>query len=246
MKPLIIGNWKMSLDYAASLRLAREYKKLPTAKAEVAFCPSFFALPAAAAEVKGSGLKVGAQDAFWESEGAYTGEVGASVLEKMGMSFVILGHSERRTLLNESSETVNRKLKAALKLTKKLTPVVCVGEDLPVRRAGKHTAFVKQQLAESLSGVKDAKRLVIAYEPIWAIGTGKTAQPRDAAEMHTVIREQLKKQFGNAGAKVRILYGGSVNGTNASALLNTLEVGGLLIGGASLKIAEMKKILNIK
>lgn len=246
---LIIANWKMNLGLAASRQLAKDYA---TAFAgwqgsKIVVCPSEFALTAVAKELKGAPVALGAQNCFWEASGAYTGEVSPASLAEIGCRYVLLGHSERRKYLKESCRTVNLKLKNVL-ANSDLTPVVCVGEDLEVCRAKKQVDFVDGQVKRALDGVKLAgPRLIIAYEPIWAIGTGLAASPVDAEEIHGVIRNRLIKLFGQeTGSAVPILYGGSVDIKNSADFLACDLVGGLLVGGASLDAQKLQKIANIK
>ncbi|NCN25863.1 triose-phosphate isomerase [Candidatus Falkowbacteria bacterium CG10_big_fil_rev_8_21_14_0_10_37_14] len=249
MKKIIIGNWKMNLGLKASLKLAMEYKKnLKGTNSVVVAGPSEFALADVVNILKGSGVLLAAQNVFWQNEGAYTGEVSVKTLEEIGCRYVLIGHSERRQYLGESCRIVNQKIKAVLILTQKISPVLCVGESLSTKQAGKSKIFVSGQLQRALVNVKsfEAARLVIAYEPIWAIGTGKTATEKDVLEMHGHIRVWLSKRFGVVAGKIPILYGGSVKATVAIELLATPDVDGLLVGGASLLASEMKKIANIK
>ena len=249
MQKLIIANWKMNLGLAESRALAAAYKEAFAGwtSTTVAACPSEFALTTVAKELKGSKVLLGAQNCFWESKGAYTGEAAAVSLEEIGCRYVLLGHSERRQYLYESCRQINLKLMNVLGASR-LTAVVCVGEDAKVRKAKKHLAFVDGQLKRALAKVNlSENRLVIAYEPIWAIGTGVAATPADADEMHKAIRGRLIKLLGaEMGANVPILYGGSVNATNARDFLSLKEVGGLLVGGASLDAKNIKKIANFK
>ena len=240
----------MNLGLSASQELATAYKQELTGLdgVELGVCASEFALTTVAKELKGTKIGLGAQNCFWETRGAYTGESAPASLEECGCRYVLLGHSERRQYLNESCRVVNLKLKQVL-ATSHLWPIVCVGESADVRQAGRHLAFVDGQIKRALVGLTPgvAGRLVLAYEPIWAIGTGLAATPDDAAEMHAAIRARLVKILGAAlGVSTPILYGGSVNGVNAGAFLKTKHVDGLLVGGASLKIAEFKKIAKIR
>ena len=236
-KKLIAANWKM---YKAP-DLAREFVTafLPLIKDhmrdDVVLCPPYICLPAVVEAVRGTQIGVGGQNMFWEKEGAYTGEVSAPMLRALGCSHVIIGHSERRQYFGETDETVNRKLKAALAAG--LQPIVCVGEVLQEREAGLTRQVLERQcnLAFSdISGV-EAAPLIVAYEPVWAIGTGKTATPQMASEAHEVIRAQAAKALGDETAQaLRILYGGSVKPENANALMSKMEIDGALVGGASL------------
>ncbi|MEI6378686.1 MAG: triose-phosphate isomerase [Candidatus Falkowbacteria bacterium] len=249
MQKLIIANWKMNLGLAESRALAAEYKKqfAGWVNTQIVACPSEFALTTVAKELKGSKVSLGAQNCFWESKGAFTGETSATALQEIGCQYILLGHSERREYLGESCRQVNLKLKNVLSATR-IMPVVCVGENAKVRKAGKHLAFVDGQLKRALTGIKWREaRLVIAYEPIWAIGTGLVPSTQDAAEMHLAIRSRLIKLMGaDLGRQVPILYGGSVSPANSTGFLKIVEVGGLLVGGASLEAAKFNKIANFK
>lgn len=243
-KKLIMANWKMNLGLKDSIALASAYQEKFNnfTKADVVACPSEFALPGVSKALKKS-VALGAQNVFWQLKGAYTGEVSATMLEEIGCRYVIIGHSERRQYLSESCRLVNLKLKSVLENTK-ITPVVCVGENLAKRKANSHIAFVSGQIKRALAGIKFDERLVIAYEPIWAIGTGVSATTADAQEMHAAIRRVLKQLYKEKGNNVRILYGGSVSALNAKELLKIPNVDGLLVGGASLKISDFGKIVN--
>ncbi len=246
-KPLIAANWKMYKTPAQ----AQEYVKvfLPLVanheRDEVALCPSFTALSVVIAAVTGSGVGVGAQNMYWAEEGAFTGETSPVMLKAIGTTHVILGHSERRQYFAETDETVNRKLKTALK--HELMPIVCVGEVLAEREAGKTEEVLLRQTRGVLAGITaaEAAPIVIAYEPVWAIGTGKTATPEIAAEAHGVIRGEVEKLLGaETAAAMRILYGGSVKPENATALMAEEEIDGALVGGASLDPQSFGKIVK--
>ncbi len=212
---------------------------------EIVVCPPFLCIPAALEIARGSQVAVGAQDMFWEKEGAYTGEVSAPMLLAAGCSHVIIGHSERRQYFGETDDTVNRKLTAALAAG--LVPIVCVGEVLQEREAGLTEDVLRRQGSRALRGIagEQASSLVIAYEPVWAIGTGKTATPQIASEAHRVIRHQAAKALGQQVAdNMRILYGGSVKPENAGALMAEAEIDGALVGGASLDPKSFSAIVN--
>lgn len=237
-RPFIAGNWKMNLNKAEGLALARALKQQLAggSAVEVAVCPPLVYLDAVAAELAGSPIGVGAQNVYHEGNGAFTGEISTTMLTDVGCRYVILGHSERRHILGESNADVNRKLLAVLKAG--LTPIVCVGETLAEREAGKTTDIVQEQLAGSLAGLTsaDVSRLVIAYEPVWAIGTGKTATPAQAEEVHADLRRMLTSRYNpEVSVAVRIQYGGSVKPDNAAELLSQPNIDGALVGGASLK-----------
>ncbi|MGB9147159.1 MAG: triose-phosphate isomerase [Acidobacteriaceae bacterium] len=246
-KPLIAANWKMYKTPAQ----AQEYVKvfLPLVanheRDEVVLCPSFTSLSVVIAAVTGSGVGVGAQNMYSAEEGAFTGETSPLMLKAIGATHVILGHSERRQYFCETDETVNKKLKTALK--HELTPIVCVGEVLQEREAGKTEEVLLRQTRGVLAGITAAEAVpvVIAYEPVWAIGTGKTATPQMAAEAHGVIRGEVAKLLGaETAAALRILYGGSVKPENATALMAEEEIDGALVGGASLDAQSFGKIVK--
>jgi triosephosphate isomerase (TIM) len=237
-RPLIAGNWKMNLDRAGALALAQALvtKSADYPAADLLVCPPNVYIDAVAAVLRGSRVAVGAQNLYHEANGAFTGETSAAMLVDLGCKFVILGHSERRHILGETDEQVRAKTVAALAAG--LTPIVCVGELLSERQAGKTGAVIAQQMAGSLAGLSaaDAEKTVIAYEPVWAIGTGQVATPEQAEEVHRDLRRILTERYNTATAeKVRILYGGSVKPSNAGELLAQPDIDGALVGGASLK-----------
>lgn len=244
MGKIIIANWKMKLNLADSLRLAKHYKKLDRQTLhELVICPSEFALPSVKELIAGSDLNLGAQNVFWAEDGPYTGEVSATTLYKLGCRYVLLGHSERRQHLGETDAMVNAKLRAALKA--KLIPVICVGETLAEKRAKKGKAILALQIRKALEDIKLGKqKLIIAYEPVWAIGTGQAIKPQEADEQHYYIRSLLERSLGKKAAHkhCQVIYGGSVDARNGSSLLNLKYVDGLLIGGASLNPKIMAKI----
>ncbi len=236
-KKLIAANWKMYKTPEQAREFFRDF--LPMVKDherdEIVVCPTFLALDAAINAAKGSNVAVGAQDLHWEKEGAFTGEVSAAMLVAVGVTHVIIGHSERRQYFGETDDTVNLKLKSAVEA--RLTPIVCVGEVLEERDAGLTDDVLRRQCMRAFHKIsaKKAARLVVAYEPVWAIGTGKTATPQMASDAHTIIRGEAAKAFGQEFAdKLRILYGGSVKPENAKALMSEEEIDGALVGGASL------------
>ena len=236
-KKLIAGNWKMyktpaeaQAFVAALLPHVWEHER-----DEIVLCPPFVDIPAVVEATRGSKIEVGGQDMFWEKEGAYTGAISAGMLRAAGCSHVILGHSERRQYFGETDDTVNRKLRAAL--VAGLKPIVCVGEVLEEREAGVTEDILRRQCSVAFREIAGggAHPIVVAYEPVWAIGTGKTATPELAAEAHRVIRAEAANAFGDdVAAKMRILYGGSVKPDNANALMSQTEIDGALVGGASL------------
>lgn len=240
-RPIIAANWKMHLTpseaarYVASLlELMGTRMDTQTAEVEVVLAPASPALDRVAQALSGSGICVAAQNVSAEPEGALTGEISAAMLADLGCRYGIVGHSERRALFGESSELVSRK--AAALLTCGIHPIVCVGETLAEREADRTRAVVETQLGESLAGIPEARanELVIAYEPVWAIGTGQTATPAMAQTVHELIRGHLRTRFGASGDEIRIQYGGSVKPENAAALLAEPDLDGALVGGASL------------
>jgi triosephosphate isomerase len=238
-QPLIAGNWKMHRTVADSRLLARGIRELLGARGrpagvEIVVCPPFPALAAVGDELSGSSIDLGAQNLFWEPEGAFTGEVSASMLRAVGASYVIIGHSERRQHFGETDEWVSRKLAAALK--EDLIPIVCLGETLAEREGGRTHDVIRDQFNGGMAELRedDWKRTIIAYEPVWAIGTGRTATTAQAVEVHTLIRDLLRERSDNLADEVRILYGGSVKAENAKSLLDQDEIDGALVGGASL------------
>jgi len=236
-KKLIAANWKMYKNPEQTKEFFRDFMPLVSGhdRDEIAVCPPFIDLPAAVESAKGSDVGIGAQDMYWEKEGAYTGEISTGMLLAVGCSHVIIGHSERRQYFGESDDTVNLKLKVALEAG--LTPIVCVGEVLEEREANLTDDVLRRQCLRAFHAIsgKKAAKLVVAYEPVWAIGTGKTATPQMAADAHQLIRSEAAKAFGDEFAQgLRILYGGSVKPENAKSLMSEEEIDGALVGGASL------------
>jgi triosephosphate isomerase len=244
-QPLIAGNWKMYKTQGEARALAREIRQgLPGAnRAEVMVAPPYTALAAVAGELAGSPIRLAAQDTFWERQGAYTGAISPGMLLDAGCYYAIVGHSERRQHFGDTNQSVNRKLLAALETG--LVPILCVGEILEERQAGQTLHRVAEQIREGLEGVAgDAReKVVIAYEPVWAIGTGLTATPAQAQEVHAFIRSLLREFLGPAAETTRILYGGSVTPDNALSLLSEPDIDGALVGGASLKSDSFLKII---
>jgi triosephosphate isomerase len=246
-KKLIAANWKMYKTpeqtrefFSAFLPLVKDHTR-----DEIVVCPPFTNIAAAVESARGSALGVGAQNMYWEKEGAYTGEISAGMISASGCTHVIIGHSERRQYFGETDDTVNRKLKVAL--DSGLTPIVCVGEVLEEREAGITDDVLRRQCNLAFRGISGerAARLVVAYEPVWAIGTGKTATPQIAAEAHSTIRHEAAKAFGKEFAdKLRILYGGSVKPDNAKSLMSEVEIDGALVGGASLDATSFSAIVK--
>ena len=246
-RPLIVANWKMHKSIQEAVTTVASIKAgvhKATAECEIVICPPFPALAAVNQALKESPLELGAQDMHPESEGAFTGEVSALMLKDVGCRFVILGHSERRIHFHETDQFVNQKVKAALKYS--LVPIVCIGETLQEREARKAFEVVKAEFDSSLKDLKaeEIERTVIAYEPIWAIGTGRTATPEQAEQMHSYIRRLLHEKYGEtAASRVAILYGGSVRPENMTALMQKPNVDGALVGGASLKAESFIQIV---
>jgi triosephosphate isomerase len=244
---LIAANWKMYKTpqqaeqfVSAFLLLVQDHER-----DEIVLCPPFVCLPAVIAAVHGSRVQVGGQNMYWEQEGAFTGEISAPMLRAVGCSHVIIGHSERRQYFGETDATVNLKLKSAL--ASGLQPIVCVGEILAEREAGLTEQVLRQQCSVCFRGISsvEAAPLIVAYEPVWAIGTGKTATPELAAEAHQVIRAEAAKAFGDEAAEaLRILYGGSVKPENARALMSKIGIDGALVGGASLDLKSFATIVK--
>jgi len=235
--PLVVGNWKMNGTRAVARELAQSIRdglKRPRG-VEVVICPPFTALPAVAEVLSGSAIAVGAQNCHWEPEGAFTGEISAPMLAELGCRLVLLGHSERRHALHETDEEINKKVVAALRCG--LTPLLCVGETADERRQGLTFTVVEGQLRAGLAGLsrEDIGRCLLAYEPVWAIGTGVTATPAQAAEVHGYLRG-LVSELGSKelAPTIRILYGGSVKADNAASVTQEPDIDGVLIGGASL------------
>ncbi|MEW6659969.1 MAG: triose-phosphate isomerase [Thermodesulfobacteriota bacterium] len=244
-QPLIAGNWKMHKTQGEARALAREIRRglSPGARAEVAVAPPYTALAAVAGELAGSPIRLAAQDTFWEPQGAYTGAISPAMLLDAGCSYVIVGHSERRQHFGDTNQSVNHKLLAALEAG--LVPILCIGETIEERQAEKTLKVVAEQLRDGLAGLpgEARERLVIAYEPVWAIGTGLTATPAQAQEVHAFIRSLLREFLGAAAETTRILYGGSVTPDNALSLLSEADIDGALVGGASLKSESFLKIM---
>ena len=244
--PIIAGNWKMNMTPKQATQLIEELKPLVSdAKTTVVVCVPAIDIPAAKQALRGSKIKLGAQNVHFAESGAYTGELSAQMLKEAGVSYVIIGHSERRQYFGETDETVNKRTRAAVAAG--LTPIICVGELKEQREAGYTDALVTYQTLIALTGLTPAevRKVVIAYEPVWAIGTGKTATPDQAQEMHAFIRSQLAKKYGDATAsEISILYGGSVNASNARELFSNADVDGGLVGGASLKSRDFVEIIK--
>jgi triosephosphate isomerase len=246
-KKLIAGNWKMNKTYAEAAELAREIVLAVANRpdVDVVICPPFTAIESVAKVVEGSAIKLGAQNMHHEASGAFTGEISAPMLRAFFATHVILGHSERRTLFGETDGFINKKVLAALK--NQLRPILCVGETLAEREAGSTLKVVQTQLEACLEGVgkEQATNVIIAYEPVWAIGTGKNATADQAQEVHAFIRGLLTKIFGAQPAgRIRILYGGSMKPANAAELLAQKDIDGGLIGGASLEVRSFLELIT--
>jgi triosephosphate isomerase len=251
-KPLIAGNWKMNLNHLEAISLVQKIAfSLPAKyfdKVDVTVIPPFTDIRSVQTLIEGDKLLLtyGAQDVSAQESGAYTGEISGSMLAKLGCTFAVVGHSERRTLHSEDDATVLAKTKAALKHG--LTPIVCIGEGLNIREAGEHVSYNVAQLRGSLEGLsaEDISKVVIAYEPVWAIGTGRVASASDAQEVCSAIREELKTLASDeVAAGVRVLYGGSVNAKNVGEIVGQADVDGALVGGASLKADEFATLSAI-
>ncbi len=244
-KKIVAGNWKMNMTPAKAVELINSLKeKIDTDKVEVVVCPTYVCLPAVLEAVKGTHIGVGAQNMHYEENGAYTGEIAPTMLTELGVKYVVIGHSERRQYFGETDETVNKKTLKAIEHG--LIPLVCVGESLEEREQGVTIDLVRLQTKIALNGLagEDVKKVVVAYEPIWAIGTGRTATSAQAEEVCAAIRQVIEEVYGKEVADaVRVQYGGSVNGANANELFNMGNIDGGLVGGASLK-EEFTSIVN--
>jgi triosephosphate isomerase len=248
-KKFIAGNWKMNttIDEAVALAKAVVGKMGTITDVDIAICPPYISLKAVSEVVKGTSVKLGAQDVHWEAKGAYTGKVSCAMLKSAGVEYVIIGHSEQRQYFNETNETVNKKVKATLATG--LLPIVCVGETLDERKTGKLFSVIESQTKGAFAGISkaDALKCTIAYEPVWAIGTGEVATPDQANEMHVFIRKQVAGLYdGESAGKMRIQYGGSMKPDNAKSLLALSDVDGGLIGGAALKADDFFGIVQPK
>ena len=246
-KKLIAANWKMYKNPEETKEFFRDFLPLVSGheRDEIVVCPPYVDLHMALNSVKGTAIAIGAQDVYWKSEGAFTGEISPSMLVAVGCTHVLVGHSERRQYFGETDDTVNLKLKAALE--QGLTPIACVGEVLEEREAGLTEDVLRRQCLRAFHALsaRKAARLVVAYEPVWAIGTGKTATPQIASEAHILIRSEAAKAFGQPFAdQLRILYGGSVKPENAQALMSQPEIDGALVGGASLDAKSLASIVK--
>lgn len=246
-KKLIAGNWKMNVLPSQAEHLVNEILNgASNADCDILFIPSYTHLHSLRSLIQNQGsVFIGAQNCHQENSGAFTGEISPEMLKDLNVDFVVLGHSERRQYFGENDKLINQKIKSAL--AQNLKVIYCCGESESEREAGKHKDLIEMQIAAAFSGIseKELSQIVIAYEPVWAIGTGKTASPEQAEDMHNFIRVLLSNMYSEtAGNKLRILYGGSVKGSNASDLLSRPGIDGALVGGASLKADEFCKIIN--
>ena len=243
-KPIIAGNWKMNKTNAEAEALINELKPLVArARAEVVVCVPYTDLTTVGKLIEGTKIHLGAQNVSWADKGAFTGEISADMLKELGVEYVIIGHSERRQYFGETDESVNKRVKQAL--AKGLKPIVCVGETLVEREKNRTKRVLKKQIVEGLAGIEDFTDVVIAYEPVWAIGTGKTATSEQAEETIKFIRSVIAKMFSRKTAnKVRIQYGGSMNPKNVKELMAMPNIDGGLIGGASLKAPDFSQVVN--
>jgi triosephosphate isomerase (TIM) len=242
--PIIAGNWKMFKTAAETRAFVKAFKpQVAGAKdREIVLCAPFTALWALAEELKGSAIAAGAQNAHWEEKGAYTGEVATGMLKEIGVRYVVVGHSERRQYFGETDATVNKRTLAVGAAG--LVPITCIGETLQERESNQTFKVLERQVAESLKGLPSPAAAVIAYEPVWAIGTGKTATPAQAEDAHAFIRKQFARLYGDSAAQsVRILYGGSVKPDNMALLMKEPDIDGGLVGGASLEPESFAKIV---
>ena len=245
-KPIIAGNWKMHKTMNEALKLANDIKdEANKTDVEIVICCPFTVMSEVKKAIEGTKVKLGAQNMHWEEEGAFTGEISANMLKDLGVDYVIIGHSERRRYFNETDEIVNKKVIKAIE--KGLKPIICVGETLDEREKNKTFDIVKRQTLIALENIgrDEMINVVIAYEPIWAIGTGKTASSQDANEVIAYIRSLLQDKYGSEiSEEIRIQYGGSVKPSNATEIMNEADIDGALVGGASLKAKEFLEIVN--
>ncbi len=245
--PIIAGNWKLNKTPHEAIILVNELKReiVDVEGVDIVLCPPFTALADVADTLADTNIALGAQNIFWEDAGAFTGEISGPMLKDLGVTYVIIGHSERRQYFHETNETVNKRLRAALKYG--ITPIVCVGENLAQRESNKTFDVIKDHCEGSLRGLsaQEMKKVVLAYEPVWAIGTGKTATPQQAQEVHVFIRQLLGKMFNtDAAGSVRIQYGGSVTPDNIALLMAQADIDGALVGGASLNASSFAAIVK--
>jgi len=247
--PVMAGNWKMNKTVDEAVDLVKQLKSSVSGvkDVEVVVAPPFTALYAVQREIKGSSIHLAAQTLFWEKKGAFTGEISPLMIREAGCEYVIIGHSERRQFFGETDESVNRRIKAAL--GQGLKPIFCIGETLKEREEGKTFSVIERQLEGGLKGFgeKEVLPIIIAYEPVWAIGTGKTATPQQAQEVHRFIREKVGRLYSkDLAEKIRIQYGGSVTPENVKGLMEQDDIDGALVGGASLKSETFSKIVRFR
>ncbi len=244
-KPIIAGNWKMHKTIAEALEFANEVKdRVNNDKVEAVICAPFTLLKDLKQATKGTNIKIGAQNMHFEEKGAFTGEISPLMLKELDMDYVVIGHSERRQYFNETDETVNKKVLKALEVG--IDPILCVGETLEEREAGNTKDVCKVQVEKALENVskEDLAKVVIAYEPVWAIGTGKTATSEDANDVIAYIREVVANLYGELANEVRIQYGGSVKPSNVAEIMNQSDIDGALVGGASLEANDYVELVN--
>ncbi|HEX67821.1 MAG TPA: triose-phosphate isomerase [bacterium] len=246
-KIIIAGNWKMHKTNEEAEKLARGLLEVvkPRDNVKMVLCPPFTALERVSKVIEGSFIELGAQNLFYEKEGAYTGEISPLMLKSVGCRYVIIGHSERRKYFKETDELINRKIRSAIQ--EGLIPIFCVGETLEERERGKAQVVVERQVREGLKDIDREGEVVIAYEPVWAIGTGRTATPETASQMHKFIRAIIGEIWGEVKAQeITILYGGSVKPENIDSLMSQDEIDGVLVGGASLDVNSFARIYNFQ
>lgn len=244
-KPIIAGNWKMHKTIAEALEFVHEVKdRVNNDKVEAVICAPFTLLKDLKQATKGTNIKIGAQNMHFEEKGAFTGEISPLMLKELDMDYVVIGHSERRQYFNETDETVNKKVLKALEVG--IDPILCVGETLEEREAGNTKDVCKVQVEKALENVskEDLAKVVIAYEPVWAIGTGKTATSEDANDVIAYIREVVANLYGELANEVRIQYGGSVKPSNVAEIMNQSDIDGALVGGASLEANDYVELVN--
>ena len=244
-KPIIAGNWKMHKTIAEALEFVNDVKdRVDNDKVEAVICAPFTLLKDLKEATKGTNIKIGAQNMHFEEKGAFTGEISPLMLKELDMDYVVIGHSERRQYFNETDETVNKKVLKALEVG--IDPILCVGETLEEREAGNTKDVCKVQVEKALENVskEDLAKVVIAYEPVWAIGTGKTATSEDANDVIAYIREVVANLYGELANEVRIQYGGSVKPSNVAEIMNQSDIDGALVGGASLEANDYVKLVN--
>lgn len=242
-KTLVAGNWKMNTTADEALVLAGEIAKAygSSEQTEILLCPPFVWLGLVSSIIKATEIKLGGQNMYWEEKGAYTGEISPAMLKSVGCDYVIIGHSERRQYFGETDQTINKKLFKAIET--ELIPIVCLGESLEIRESGKTNNIITDQFEICFKDFAEYEKIVIAYEPVWAIGTGKTATPEQAQDVHKLLRDLLSQKT-EAFDKVRLLYGGSVKPGNAADLIGKDDIDGFLVGGASLKADDFCGIIK--